>query len=67
MSSTANICETNNDESIGYISKYNSLKRLYQMFIFIRNENTEIQEDITAWIEERKRKWPTDKNIQKKV
>ncbi|EMR11665.1 hypothetical protein PNEG_00103 [Pneumocystis murina B123] len=51
MSSTANICETNDNESIENIPK---------------NEKTEIQEDINAWIEERKKKWPTDKNIEKK-
>ncbi|KTW29329.1 hypothetical protein T552_01284 [Pneumocystis carinii B80] len=51
MSSTANIYEADNDESIENIYK---------------NRDTEEQEDITAWIEERKKKWPTDKNIKKK-
>ncbi|CCJ29063.1 unnamed protein product [Pneumocystis jirovecii] len=53
MSSTANIYTTNNDKSVENIP---------------RDENTQIEasEDIASWIAERKKKWPTDKNIQKK-
>ncbi|KAG5439801.1 hypothetical protein PCANB_000083 [Pneumocystis canis] len=53
MSSTANIYITNNNNSIENKPK---------------NENTctETPEEIAAWIAERKKKWPTDKNIQEK-
>ncbi|KAG5518981.1 hypothetical protein PMAC_002512 [Pneumocystis sp. 'macacae'] len=53
MSSTANICTTNDDKLTQNIPKD-------------KNTYVETPEDITAWITERKKKWPTDKNIQKK-
>ncbi|KAG4306394.1 hypothetical protein PORY_000382 [Pneumocystis oryctolagi] len=54
MSSTANIYITENDD------------KSIQDTSIDNGTHVETQEEIAAWIAERKKKWPTDENIQKK-